>query len=949
MMNPERWQHIKEAFSAALELPPEQRAEWLSVTLPDNPSLAREVETLLAAHDGAGDFYERGALAAVPEVRRQLEGEVVGMRVGPYRVLSELGHGGMGAVYLAVRDQPSFTQKVALKLIKRGMDTDEIVRRFVAERQILASLTHPNIARLFDGGSTPDGRPYFVMEYVEGRPITAYAGEGQLSIEDRLHLFLRVCRAVQHAHQSLVVHRDLKPANILVDAEGEPKLLDFGIAKLLDPSSFGGMTALTGLAPGPMTPDYASPEQLAGGPVTTATDVYGLGLLLYELLVGQNPRSVERNLGEGWAGRPPSQALTALVPAGDAETRRLARRVAGDLDTIAGKALEHEPERRYGTAAALAEDIERHLTQRPVAARRSTLAYRLSRTLVRHKLAAALGLAICLFAALSTYYAFARGQERDRAEAQRRRAESLNQFLQSLMQRASPEQSRGKILTLRQVLDAGAQELLVRDARHDAETWAALLETTGSTYAGLGLYEDARRYLEQALRLRERQRNPSREAALDIAGNWSTLGHVALHQEKYEASRNFYQRALAIKERLLGSAVLPLVKDWNGLGLIAVDEGDPVTAGRYLAKSLAVSRAAEDGQIELAETLNDLGKLAESQSKLARAQIFFGAAWRYFRSTLGEDHPDTIQARSNLALALFHRADYAAAETLYQEIVDMRRRLLGPDHPDLARALLELAIAQRQSGHLAKARATLSEVLQIRREHRFPADEDEAETWRLLGHVDLDQNNPDAAEEALKKSFEIYRSLPGERRPDLARVLKSQALVRRSRSDLAGAIALARRSLELTRAAEGEEHPSVSIPLELLAELLQQAGSVRDAEIAYRQSLNLLSGSEWIDHPDKARASIGLGGLLVETERAGEARPYLEDGLRIRRKALPARDPAIAGAESELGVCYAALGDEHARALLEHGYQTLLELRGPDHPDTRKAKDRLRRLASPAG
>jgi serine/threonine-protein kinase len=945
-MDPERWRRIKEAFSAALELPPEERAEWLSFTLPDDPSLAREVKSLLAAHDGADDFYERGALAAVPEVRQQLEGAVEGMRIGPYRVLSELGHGGMGAVYLAVRDEPSFTQKVALKLIKRGMDTDEIVRRFVAERQILASLAHPNIARLFDGGSTPDGRPYFVMEYVEGQSITAYAGERKLSTEARLRLFLRVCRAVQHAHQSLVVHRDLKPANILVDAEGEPKLLDFGIAKLLDPSSFGGMTALTGLAPGPMTPDYASPEQRAGGPVTTATDVYGLGLLLYELLVGQNPRSVERKLGEGWSGRLPSQVLAA---AGDAERRRLARRLAGDLDTIIGKALESEPERRYGTAAALAEDVERHLTQKPVAARRSTLAYRLSRTLVRHKLAATLALAACLFAAIFSYVALAWLQERGRVEAQHQISQALNDSLQRMIRAADPEQSRGKTLTVRQVLDAGAQELLGRDVRYDAETRAALLETTGVTYLNLGLYDDARRYLQQALQLRERQRNRSREATLNLAGNWTLLGRVAFLQEKYDASRDSYRRAIAIKERLLGPAALPLATDWNGLGMIALAEGAPDLAGRHFGKALAISRAAEDGQRELAETLNNLGTLEASRGQLARAQIFFESALRYLRSTLGEDHPDIPRARSNLAFTLFRRAEYDAAETLYQEIVDMRRRLLGPDHPDLARALLELASAQHQRGRLVKARATLGELLRIRREHRFPADQDEAETWHLLGNVYLAQNELDAAEGALEKSFEAYRALPGEHRSDLADILSAQALIHRRRADLAGAIALARRSLELTRAAVGEKNPAVMNPLELLAELLQQAGRSRDAEVAYRQSLDLLSGSEWADHPDRARVLVGLGGLLVETARAPEARPYLEDGLRIRRQALPAGDPAVARAESQLGACYAALGDQRARALLEHGYQVLLDLQGPDHRDTRRAKDRLRRLTPPAG
>ncbi|HSS48989.1 MAG TPA: protein kinase [Thermoanaerobaculia bacterium] len=494
----------EEELSAGLALPPESRGE-LSVTLPDDPSLAREVEKLLAA---------------APKAKRPRDAAAEGIRVGPYRVLSKLGHGGMGAVYLAARDAPGFTQKVALKLIKRGMDTDEIVRRFVAERQILASLAHPNIARLFDGGSTPDGRPYFVMEYVEGQPITAFAGDHKLSIEARLRLVLRLCRAVQHAHQSLVVHRDLKPANILVDAEGEPKLLDFGIAKLLDPSSFGGMTALTGLAPGPMTPDYASPEQHAGGPITTATDVYGLGLLLYELLVGQNPRAVERRLGEGWAERPPSQALVALSGAKDAEARRLARRVSGDLDTIIGKALEREPERRYGTAAALAEDIERHLAQKPVAARRPTLAYRLSRALARHKLAAALmlvayGFAVCSWVVLVLCLAFAWLHERDQFETQRQIDRTLNDLQPGTIVRADHVQSHKETLLSVYPRAVGSLVWELQELNSPSETSAAWLEAIGNIYRKLGQFEQAQKAFNRAHRLRGRRPPPVGRSAIN--------------------------------------------------------------------------------------------------------------------------------------------------------------------------------------------------------------------------------------------------------------------------------------------------------------------------------------------------------------------------------------------------------------------------------------------------
>jgi len=791
-MDPERWRRIKEVFPTVLELPFEQRAAWLSSALPDDPSLAEEVKSLLAAHDSADDFYERGALAAVPTMRRKLEGAVEGMRVGPYRVLSELGRGGMGAVYLVLRDEPGFTQKVALKLIKRGMDTDEIVRRFFAERQILATLAHPNIARLFDGGSTPDGRPYFVMEYVEGRPITAYAAERRLTIEARLHLFLRVCRAVQHAHQSLVVHRDLKPANILVGAEGEPKLLDFGIAKLLDPSSFGGLTVLTGLAPGPMTPEYASPEQRAGKPVTTATDVYGLGLLLYELLVGQRPQAMQGK---------PSQALAASA---DADKKRLARRVAGDLDTIVGKALESEPERRYGTAAALAEDIERHLTQKPVTARRPTLAYRLGRTMIRHKLAATLVLAVCVLAVVSTYAFFAVRNESTRAREQSQRAEALNDFLQSMMEKANPEQNRGETLTVRQVLDTGRQELLGRDSRYQPETWAALLDATGNIYRKLGLYEQAKINFQRALQLREPLRSStSRDGALAMAETLTSLGDVSVDLGAFAESHGYFQRALALKESRLGPTALALAKDLNGLGIASLEEGDLESAARNFDRACTISRLAVEGRPkDLAECYNNLGALAERREKYARARILFATTIRYFESSAGEEHPDTMLTRANLAAVLNATGDFAGAEIQYQKIADVRRRILQPNHPDLAQALLDLAIAQYACRHLGPAQATLNELLRIRRAYRFPRDQGEAETWNLQGALARDLKDLETADAAFRKSSEIYEVLPGEQRANLANALNSRAYVRLLRQDPAGALELARRSLVLARASD---------------------------------------------------------------------------------------------------------------------------------------------------
>ncbi len=509
-MEPERYRRLKELFLATADASDAERQAALAELEAADPDLAGRLRAMLAAHGGTGDLLAEERL---PQ-RGDSGGISIGVRIGSYRTLHELGRGGMGTVYLAERDDGSFAQQVALKVIKRGMDTDEIIRRFVAERQILAQLVHPNIARLLDGGSTPDGRPYFVLEHVEGEPIGVYCERHRLDVEARLRLFLDVCAAVAFAHRNLVVHRDLKPANILVDAEGTPKLLDFGIAKLLAPApGEDGLTLAAG-AGAPMTPDYASPEQREGRPVTTATDVHGLGLLLHELLTGWTSAAAARRLGDT-AARLPSRIVRALAAPGlPLEPARLARRLEGDLDTILLKAIDPEPDRRYASARELAEDIERHLADRPVRARRATLAYRLGRSIRRHRLASAFLLAILVSAALALYQAEQTRRQRDHAERQRRRAEAVSSFLVNLFKAADPTRSRGANVPVRDVLDEGLRQLRGTapgggpGLAAEPGTRAYLLHVVGEVFDQLGMEEKAREAFEEARAVRGRLSGP---------------------------------------------------------------------------------------------------------------------------------------------------------------------------------------------------------------------------------------------------------------------------------------------------------------------------------------------------------------------------------------------------------------------------------------------------------
>jgi len=854
-MEPDRWQRIKEVFSTALAVPSAMREAWLVQTLPDDPVLANEVRELVAVFQEGGEIFQVRTLVTVPDLPQDLETAVAGLRIGPYRILSELGRGGMGAVYLAVRADQAYEQRVAIKLVKRGMDTDDIVRRFVHERKILAALVHPNIARLIDGGSTTDGRPFFVMEYIEGRPITVFAQNKKLGVEDRLRLFVKVCAAVQFAHQNLIVHRDLKPGNLLVDRDGEPKLLDFGIAKLLAPPAFGKLSELTQAHRQPMTPDYASPEQLAGEPVTTATDIYGLGILLYELLVGQNPAGVAKLLGPGRAARLPSQAVRGLE--GD---RRTYRRLQGDLDTIVGKALEPEPQRRYATAAALAEDVERHLEQRPVKARPPTLGYRLGRMLVRQKLASALVLSLVAFAAFAGYQNYELKRARDRAEAQRlqadeqrRKAQAFSGFLKGLFRSADPEHSRGEDLKVRQILDEGARQLRnpgehsplwapmpAGEVPLDPSTRASLLNDVAEIYADLGSYKEAENLLNNARAMRAGK--TGRDDRLGEAASLTLLGHLALNQGDFSKCLPYYRQAIAIKEEQLGLADPALAEDLNGQGNALMENGDLKGAAQSLSRAKFLShRAGNSGLKQFAVSLNNLAILAERQQRFREAQEGYQTALDIDRTLLGADHPDTLGVERNLGSILLRQHEYARAETLYQEVLHAQERVLGINHRDLILTLSSLGAAQNGQNLYPDAAGSLRRALALHESLGLSPDIEEAYALNIYAGVLRAQGDLAAAEANYERSRQIYLLLEGDNRASIASVLRGLSQVKLQRGDLPAAETLARQSLDLLRQAAGS-NSEVAISLRKLSEIERKAGRIPEASEHERQALEL-------DHP----------------------------------------------------------------------------------------------------
>jgi serine/threonine protein kinase/Tfp pilus assembly protein PilF len=847
-MNAERWQRVKALFFQALDSPETERAALLQQACGEDGDLREHVAALLAAHETPpGRLEGGGARALLAVFEREQESVPAGSRIGPYRVLAEIGRGGMGAVYRAVRDDGAFDQEVALKLVKRGMDTDEVVRRFVHERQILAALAHPHIARLLDGGTTEDGRPYFVMEHIAGRPITLYAEQEGLGVGGRLALFLAVAGAVQFAHQNLVVHRDLKPANILVGADGAPKLLDFGIAKLLDPDrpdpDDPHRAAWTAVAGAPLTPDYASPEQLTGRPVTTATDVYGLGVLLYELLVGASPKVVERELGAGWGERLPSQAAAALARArGQAEPgrldRRLGRRLAGDLDTILGKALAAEPGARYGTAAELADDVRRHLARLPVRARRPTLAYRLGRTVLRHRLASAAALGLVAFTIAITLQSFELNRQRLRAEATTR-------FLVGLFKASDPTENRGAEIPVREVLDSGARILLEEPGAQpswllrelgglaaDPETRADLLLTIGEVQTNLGLRAEAERSLQKAQGLTRGLSDRARQArALAL------LGDLYRDDSKLDESRALYEQALGLLRRHGRGRSPEAAAVLNGLGLVSTATGDPERARAELEEALALWReAGKPGRTGAGLTLNNLGLLALEQGDREEAGQRFAEALAVLRPTLGEDHPDSLRVLSNLAALHFRQDDYARARQGFREVLRIKQRVLGPAHPDLARTWSNLATVDLQLGRLADAEAALRRSLALLGGHGQARTEVYADVLGNLAAVVRDRGDLATATRLSEECLGLYRRLLGPDHPKEATVLNGLAHIELAAGRPERAEAAVRRALAIRRKAYGDEHRIMVPSLELLAKTLAAQHRGAEADAATRQA-----------------------------------------------------------------------------------------------------------------
>ena len=861
-----RWQRVKAILDGALERPPAEQRAFVEEAAAGDETL-RDVLDLLAADARAGGLLDGEAAAAASALvdSDEAEAEPPPRSAGPYRLLRLLGEGGMGAVYLGERADGQFEQRVAVKLLHRELNERGLRGRFLRERQILARLEHPGIARLLDGGITPEGIPYFALEYVEGRPLVRHCREDGLGVEARLELFLKICDAVGYAHRNLVVHRDLKPSNILVTPAGEPRLLDFGIAKLLEDHDAESTTrTLTRV----LTPEYAAPEQIRGEAVTTATDVYALGVLLYELLAGERPFAPRRgSLGALERALldedpvPPSAAAGADGP-----------RLRGDLDAIVMKALRREPARRYPTVEGLADDVRNHLDGRPVAARGDARGYRLGKFLRRHRVAmAAAALVVLALAAGVLGTAWQAGKVRREAQ----RTAEVQRFLLSLFRASAPNEARGHPLSARELLDRGARRAAELNA--DPELQARVSSLVGTLYTQLGEYEAAEPLLKQALELRTRVPAANQPAAR--YADLRTLGMVYYQRGSFTEASALLDETRRVAVATWGAGSLQVAQLDNWEAWLRRRQGRFKEAEALRRRALVTidarlgpdSDEARGARRDLATLLADMGQLAEAES--TQRKVLEADLRRY-----GPEHSESLNSRYQLSRILVDRERYDEAEGILRELVPIQKRVLGERHDFVAMSLRMQAWATEAQGRYDDALALADAALAIQRERLGPEDAQVLVTLRRRASIEARRGQLGAAEADAREALRMVQARFGADHYDTAACQHELAEILLRRGALSEAAGLAEAAEQTRRRVFGPQHYELGATLDLRAVILERQGradlavpSAEEALSIARSALGEDSRASLLAEAHLARALLSVGRRERALELAGQA------------------------------------------------------------------------------
>lgn len=751
---------LKSIFNHLLTLDPENRTKYLSDLIKSEPELEKEVSTLLKAYESTEDFLELPSIATNTFQEEEIRNNsFIGKSIGSFNIIKEAGSGGMGIVYIGQRDDKEFEQKVAIKILRNGLTTEYLVKRFQKERQTLANLQHPNIAKLFDGGTTDDDLPYLIMEFIDGIPITDYCDEHNLNIKQRLKLFQAVCDAVQYAHQNLVVHRDIKPGNILVNKEGRPKLLDFGVAKLIDEESDLTKTRMWHL-----TPEYASPEQIKGENISTRSDIYSLGVLLYQLLSGyqpyliktSSPFAISKIITEEKIIKPSEIHLNneGLIGfKGNERSEKVSQQLKGDLDNIVLKAMHKDQTKRYISVQGFNNDIIRYLKGLPVAARKDTIVYRFSKFVKRHKVGAALFILfnIIIYSSIAAiiYQGNIAAEERDKAKIENKKFEKVNSFLQEMLSSVDPSEI-GRDVKVYDILEKAANDVDT-ELSDQPEIEASIRSTLGNTYVNLGEYDKGKPFLDKALTINE---NIFGKESEQVAQSLHDIGLYYDWVGEYKAADSLYSESIKIFRKVLKEPTKRYADALNDYGITTMNFGHYEKAEKLYneAIDIALSLYGEKNR-NTAVFMNNLALNSLDSGGLNEAEMYFKKSSSIIIELLGENRPEVGSIYNNLAYLYVTKNELKLAEEYLHKSYQLKVNLKGKDHSDVGLALNNLGVINIRMGNYVEAEKYLSDAVRQYRKTFVAEHPLVALSQYWLGKVFLETNRLDKAESLLRKSL----------------------------------------------------------------------------------------------------------------------------------------------------------------------------------------------------
>ncbi|GAA5522277.1 serine/threonine-protein kinase [Aliifodinibius salicampi] len=870
-MNQQQWKKINNIVDTALELTKKERDAYIQEQCKGDKQLRQDVTALIDAIEQSdtegfleelSDYQQQLAQDVLNEEVQKKDAALVGTTIDSYEVIELIGHGGMGSVFLAKRADDTYKQQVAFKVLRRGLQTPSNVARFKRERQILAKLNHPNIAQLLDGGLTPEGLPYLVMEYVEGKSLYEYCNQHSFSIEERIQLFRSICRAVQHAHKNAIIHRDLKPSNILVTEDGEVKILDFGIAKLLEHEDPEQPLYQTQTGARLLTYSYASPEQIENRTITTATDIYTLGIVFHELLCGAHPFDFEgkklteiENIIRTKPHSTPRKRFLQLPDdirqkkARDRHTKptSLSQTLKGDLDAIVQKALRKEPEERYDSIEQFLEDLRRYKQNRPIIARKDTLRYKAKKFIKRHQteLAATMGF-IFLIVSFAGIYTWRITQERNRARLQAERAQETSEFLVSLFSASNPAETNGETVPVKSILEEGLNQ--IDQLGEQPGVQSQMLHTMGRVYTNLGEYDRAEMLLKRALNI---QTKINGELNTEVASIYNDLGGLHQKAQETQQAEPYYAKALDIRRNILGPNDIQYAETLSDLGALMRYKENLDSAEVLYNRALEIRQNnLTPNHPDIANSLNNLGVLEKSKGNLETARQFYQEALRIRQNNYGNIHPKVANIKNNLAVLYRTRGEFDLAETYYTETLKIRKKIYGLNHPITAQSLNNFAGFLVDQGNYDQAETYYRQALKVRKNLLGYSHIQTGTAYNNLANALFEKAQLNSAEHAYRNAIDIYASSLGENHRYVGIVKSNLAKTLTAKNNLEAADKVFKEALSIMRDRYDSENISFANLYSYRAKLELKRKKISQAKDLLENALDIRKELQGTGHPD---------------------------------------------------------------------------------------------------